>query len=153
MRTVVASRGIKALMGAGVIVVTGAMASACRGPAAPLEVDSTSIAGVVQNGTRLEAGVWVIAETDGLPTHFSRIVVTDDNGQFLIPDLPASASYDVWVRGYGLRDSQPIKSSRGERVTLQVESARTPQEAAKIYPANYWLSLYQPPPANVLPLV
>src|SRR4029453_17678946 len=100
-----------------------------------------------------EAGVWVIAETDGLPTHFSRIVVTDDNGQFLIPDLPASASYDVWVRGYGLRDSQPVKAPRGERLTLQVENAQTPQEAAKIYPANYWLSLYQPPPANILPLV
>ena len=72
--------------------------------------------------------------------------MTDDDGQFLVPDLPASASYDIWVRGYGLRDSQPVKAGRGERVTLQAESARTPQEAAKIYPANYWLSLYQPPP-------
>ena len=106
---------------------------------------------MVLNGTRPEAGVWVVAETTGLPTHFSRIVVTDDDGRFLVPDLPASASYDIWVRGYGLRDSQPIKVGRGERVTLQAESARTPQEAAKIYPANYWLSLYQPPPASALP--
>jgi len=153
MRTVMTSGAVNRLIGAGVMVMAAAMASACRAPAAPLNVDSTSIGGVVQNGTRPEAGVWVIAETDGLPTHFSRIVVTDDNGQFLIPDLPASASYDVWVRGYGLRDSQPVKAPRGERLTLQVENAQTPQEAAKIYPANYWLSLYQPPPTSVLPLV
>jgi streptogramin lyase len=123
------------------------------GPAAPVEVDGASIGGTVLNGTRPEAGVWVIAETSSLPTHFSRIVVTDDNGQFLIPDLPEGASYDVWVRGYGLRDSQPSKTERGQQVTLQVQNARTPQEAAKIYPANYWLSLYQPPPAEELPLV
>src|SRR5829696_5226635 len=141
MRTVVT---IKALMGAGVIVVAGAMASACAAPA-PLDVDSTSIGGVVQNGTKPEAGVWVIAETDGLPTHFSRIVVTDDEGRFVVPDLPAAASYDVWVRGYGLRDSPPAKTTRGKQVTLGVAGARTPQEAAKLYPANYWLSLYAPP--------
>jgi hypothetical protein len=88
-----------------------------------VEVDATSIGGVVQNGTRPEAGVWVIAETTGLPTHFSRIVVTDDNGQFLIPDLPASVSYDVWVRGYGLRDSQPTKTGPGERLTPCMENA------------------------------
>ena len=150
MRTVVTSRALNWLC---VAALVAAGSFACRGPAAPVDVDAASIGGVVVNGTRPEAGVWVIAETTGLPTHFSRIVVTDDAGRFLVPDLPASASYDIWVRGYGLRDSQPVKAGRGERVTLQAESARTPQEAAKIYPANYWLSLYQPPPASVLPLV
>ena len=151
MRTVVTSRTVK-LLGGGAIVAAGLSATACRAPAAPVDVDATSIGGVVLNGGRPEAGVWVIAETTGLPTHFSRIVVTDDEGRFLVPDLPESASYDVWVRGYGLRDSQPIKAARGERLSLQVENAQTPQEAARIYPANYWLSLYQPPPSNALPL-
>jgi hypothetical protein len=48
--------------------------------------------------------VWVIAETSDLPTKFVRIVVTDDRGRYLVPDLP-KASYSVWVRGYGLVDS------------------------------------------------
>ena len=114
-------------------------------------VDQASIGGVVLNGQRPEAGVWVIAETTELPTHFSRIVVTDDLGRFVVPDLPA-ASYDVWVRGYGLRDSEPVRAARGQRLTLEITNARTPQEAAKHYPANYWLSLYEPPPAGSLPL-
>jgi hypothetical protein len=45
-----------------------------------------------------EAGVWVIAETTELPTQFRRIVVTDDQGRYLVPDLP-QADYSVWVRG------------------------------------------------------
>lgn len=43
----------------------------------------------------------MIAETNDLPTRFVRIVVTDDGGRCLLPDLP-KASYDVWVRNYGL---------------------------------------------------
>ena len=31
---------------------------------------------------------WVIAETTELPTRFARIVVTDDRGRYLLPDLP-----------------------------------------------------------------
>ena len=45
-----------------------------------------------------EAGVWVIAETTELPTQFRRIVMTDDQGRYLVPDLP-QADYSVWVRG------------------------------------------------------
>ncbi len=36
-----------------------------------------------------------------------KIVVTDDDGRFLVPELPG-ASYEVWVRGYGLVDSAPV---------------------------------------------
>ncbi len=114
--------------------------------------DVQGISGVVLNGDRPEGGVWVVAETDSLPTHFQRIVVTDDQGRFLVPDLPDGA-YEVWARGYGLRDSTRSAAAPGERLSLTIEDARTPQEAAKIYPANYWLSLYEPPPADRLPLV
>ena len=53
------------------------------------QVDKTSIGGTVMNaGTgKPEAGVWVIAETKlGVP--YRKIVVTDDQGRFLVPDLP-----------------------------------------------------------------
>lgn len=139
------------------MLVTAALGGGCAGADAQrssadaVDVDPASIGGVVVNGDRPESGVWVIAETTSLPTRFTRIVVTDDKGRFLVPDLPQDASsYRVWVRGYGLRDSTPVTAERGQRVTLPVETARSPQEAAKLYPANYWLSLYEPPPASAL---
>ena len=66
-------------------------------------IGATDIGGTVVGAAGPEAGVWVIAETTELPTKFARIVVTDDQGRYLIPDLPA-ANYSVWVRGYGLVD-------------------------------------------------
>ena len=117
-----------------------------------LKVDKTSIGGTVvnNNGGKPEAGVWVIAETKSLPAPFRKIVVTDDQGRFLVPDLPAGA-YELWVRGYGLKDSDRVKAGCGETLKLQVDTAATPQEAAKIYPASYWTSLIQPPPMDELP--
>jgi hypothetical protein len=110
-----------------------------------------SIAGVVQGSHGPEAGVWVIAETKGLPTNFIKIVVTDDQGRFMLPDLPA-ASYNVWVRGYGLADSAPTPLKPGATaVTLKATTAKTPQEAAKVYPGNYWLSLLEPPAQKEFP--
>src|SRR5712691_9279012 len=58
-------------------------------------VGATDIGGTVVGASGPEAGVWVIAETTELPTKFARIVVTDDQGRYLIPDLP-TASYSVW---------------------------------------------------------
>ncbi len=117
-----------------------------------LKVDKSSIGGIVvnSNGGNAEAGVWVIAETKSLPAPFRKIVVTDDQGRFLVPDLPDGA-YELWVRGYGLKDSERVKAARGEKVNLQVANAATPQEAAKIYPASYWTSLIQPPPMSEIP--
>ena len=63
------------------------------------------IEGVVTSANGAEAGVWVIAETHDFDTRFARIVVTNDEGRYLIPDLP-EATYDIWVRGYGLIDSE-----------------------------------------------
>jgi hypothetical protein len=100
---------------------------------------------------RSEAGVWVIAETKDLPTPFTKIVVTDDRGRFMLPELPG-ANYSVWVRGYGLVDSPKVQAKPGATsLTLLATPARTPQEAAKVYPGNYWLSLMEPPATHEFP--
>src|ERR1700680_3742863 len=117
-----------------------------------LKVDKSSIGGTVanSNGGKAEAGVWVIAETKSLPVPFRKIVVTDDQGRFLVPDLPDGA-YELWVRGYGLKDSERVSAARGAQVKLQVANAATPQEAAKIYPASYWTSMIHPPSKDQIP--
>ena len=117
----------------------------------PLDPRETAhLGGVVRSTAGVEAGVWVIAESDDLDTRFRKIVVTDDDGRFLVPDLPL-ATYRVWVRGYGLRDSEPIVATPGQTVTLDAVVAASPGEAAEIYPANYWYSLLEPPPAAEFP--
>src|SRR6266571_61985 len=120
--------------------------------ASGVQVDKSSVGGVVlnSNGAKPEAGVWVIAETKSLPVPFRKIVVTDDQGRFLVPDLP-DGSYELWVRGYGLKDSERVPAARGAKVKLQVANAATPQEAAKIYPASYWTSMIHPPAKDQLP--
>jgi hypothetical protein len=133
------------------VVLWVSLAFICVHAQGALQVDNTSIGGTVINAAtgKPEAGVWVIADTKlGVP--FRKIVVTDDQGRFLVPDLPA-ASYDVWVRGYGLKDSTKTKAERGTQVKLQVNNASTPQEAAKIYPAAYWTAMIKPPSTEELP--
>ena len=112
--------------------------------------DEADLRGVVRGTAGPEAGVWVIAETDDLDTLFRKIVVTGDDGRFLVPDLPAAA-YRVWVRGYGLVDSEPVTARPGETLALEATPAATPQEAAAIYPANYWYSLLEPPAPDEFP--
>jgi hypothetical protein len=109
------------------------------------------IAGTVRSSAGPEAGVWVIAETKDLPTNFIKIVVTDDAGKFVLPELPA-ATYRVFVRGYGLVDSTPVQLKPGAAdVQLTATLAKNSQEAAKVYPADYWLSLLEPPAASEFP--
>src|SRR5215213_4704589 len=104
-----------------VVAIGTTNGTAQRGAAPPaidrVALDSDDIGGVVTSGGRPEAGVWVIAETTDLPTTFARIVVTDDQGRYLLPDLP-KGTYDVWVRGYGLVDSAHVRSMPGKPVTL-----------------------------------
>ena len=71
-------------------------------------IDNDDIGGVVTGPGGPEAGVWVIAETTDLPTRYAKIVVTDDQGRYVVPDLP-KAKYKVWVRGYGLVDSPKVR--------------------------------------------
>ena len=108
------------------------------------------IRGVVTSPNGGEEGVWVIAETTSLPTKFVKSVVTGAGGRYLIPDLP-EATYDVWVRGYGLVDSAAVTAKPGEMVDLVATVAASPAEAAKVYPANYWYSLIEPPAPTEFP--
>src|ERR1700684_467479 len=80
-------------------------------------IGATDLGGVFSGRNGPEAGVWVIAETKDLPTRFAKIVVTDDQGRYLVPDLP-KAHYKVWVRGYGLIDSSMVDASPGQHVNL-----------------------------------
>jgi len=109
------------------------------------------ITGTVTGEKGPEAGVWVIAETHQLPTNFIKIVVTDDQGRFVIPELPV-VTYKVWVRGYGILDSAQTEAKpSATSLALKVQSAKTPQEAARVYPGDYWLSMLAPPPKNLFP--
>ena len=83
--------------------------SAFQLPGEAVRIDNDDLGGVVNGPRGPEAGVWVIAETTDLPTKFARIVVTDDRGRYLVPDLP-KATYNVWVRGYGLVDSPKVQA-------------------------------------------
>src|SRR5579864_7786902 len=65
------------------------------------KIDGEDIGGTITSANGPEGGVWVIAETTDLPTKFVKIVVSDDLGRYLLPDLP-KANYSIWVRGYGL---------------------------------------------------
>jgi hypothetical protein len=112
-----------------------------------VDVRPTEIGGVVTSSKGPEAGVWVIAETIDLPTKFARIVVTDDQGRYLIPDLPA-ANYTVWVRGYGLVDSPKMLAKPGTTLNLPAVIAPSEAAAAHYYPAAYWYALLKIPPAS-----
>ena len=116
-------------------------------PAAAVQIDDDDIGGVVRSVNGPEAGVWVIAETTELPTRFSRSVVTDDQGRYVLPDLPKT-SYNIWVRGYGLVDSPKVKSTPGKIVNLKAVVAPNEAAAAQYYPAIYWYSLLKIPEAS-----
>jgi hypothetical protein len=118
--------------------------------AAQVQVGATDIGGTVTGKNGPEAGVWVIAETRDLPTKYSKVVVTDDAGNYVIPELP-SANYQVWVRGYGLIDSQKVVARPGKLLDLKAVSAPSEKEAAQYYPGVYWYSLLDIPPKSEFP--
>ena len=114
-----------------------------------VDIDDNDIGGNVTSSNGPEAGVWVIAETEDLETRFARIVVTDDSGQYLIPDLP-DANYSVWVRGYGLTDSAKVDATPGSTLDLDAVATTDPALAAQVYPAAYWYSMMKIPEADQL---
>jgi hypothetical protein len=113
-------------------------------------IDPDDVGGVVTSAKGPEAGVWVLAETSDLPTKFVKIVVTDDRGRYLLPDLP-KANYDIWVRGYGLVDSPKVKAAPGKALNLTAVIAPNARAAAEYYPAGYWYSLIRVPEKSEFP--
>src|SRR5712692_7343031 len=119
-------------------------------PAAAVQIDADDIGGAVTSKNGPEAGVWVIAETGELGTRFAKMVVTDDRGRYVIPDLP-QANYSVWVRGYGLVDSPKVKTARGQIVNLAAVLAPNAKAAAEYYPAIYWFAMLKVPDQRLFP--
>jgi hypothetical protein len=122
-----------------------------RSASVPVAIDPDDIGGVVRSQKGPEAGVWVIAETTDLKAKFRKIVVTDGQGRYVLPDLP-KANYRVWVRGYGLVDSPAVQSVPGKHLDLAAAPAPNPRAAAEVYPAGYWFSLLQIPPKSAFPI-
>jgi hypothetical protein len=110
-------------------------------------IDADDIGGLVTGPNGPEAGVWVIAETTELPTKYAKMVVTDDQGRYVIPDLP-TADYSVWVRGYGLVDSPKLRAKPGQHLDIKAVPAPNEAEAAHYYPAIYWYSMMKIPGAD-----
>jgi hypothetical protein len=106
--------------------------------------------GVVTSSKGPEAGVWVIAETTNLPTKFTKIVVTDDRGRYVMPELP-QANYSVWVRGYGLIDSPKVAATPGKTLNLTAVIAPSAAAAAEYYPPIYWYSMLKIPAKGDFP--
>ena len=129
------------------LLLGGALAQSQR--PAPPAIDADDIGGLVAGPDGPEAGVWVIAETRDLPVRYIKIVVTDDQGRYVVPDLPR-ARYAVWARGYGLVDSAKTTSEPGKIVNITATPAPTPADAAKYYPAIYWYAMMKiPTPAEM----
>ena len=126
------------------LAASPAWLSAQQNPAEAVRIGDSDLGGVVTSAQGPEAGVWVIAETTDLPTKFARIVVTDDQGRYLVPDLP-KAKYKVWVRGYGLVDSPPVDSEPGKMLNLTAVGAPNEAAAAQYYPAIYWYAMLKIP--------
>ena len=131
---------------AAALVVAACVADA---PAFAQKAGNDSIRGVVTGPNGPEAGVWVIAETADLPTKYAKVVVTDDKGRYVIPQLP-KAKYSVWSRGYGLKDSGKTEATPGKTVNIKAVAA-TPQEDAEHYPGMYWYSLLNIPGTDQFP--
>ena len=154
IRVVLAGLGI--LAGFGIVRIearprlSGPASQALR-EASQVSVDADNIGGVVSSSNGPEAGVWVIAETTDFQTKFRKIVVTDDHGRYLIPELP-KANYKIWVRGYGLVDSSPVDAVPGKTLTLTAVVAPNAEAAAQYYPPNYWYSMLRIPPKDAFPM-
>ena len=134
---------------AAIALALASPASLCAQPApsAAVAIDADDIGGVVTGASGPEAGVWVIAETTDLPTRFTKSVVTDDQGRYVIPDLPV-ANYQVWVRGYGLVDSPKMRAKPGQTLNHTAVKAPDERSAAHYYPAIYWYTMMKIPPAK-----
>jgi len=137
--------GVAAFLG-----VTSFRLSAQQSSEPAIPIGDKDLGGVVTSANGPEAGVWVIAETLELSTKFAKIVVTDDQGRYVMPDLP-KANYSVWVRGYGLVDSPKVQTVPGKILNLKAIAAPSAAAAAEYYPAIYWYSMLTVPEKSEFP--
>jgi hypothetical protein len=144
IRHLLLSTAFVAFLTAGIAIRTESPAIGQQPARQDVAIDPDDIGGVVAGPKGPEAGVWVVAETRDLPVRFIKIVVTDDQGRYVIPDLP-KANYSVWARGYGLVDSAKQTSAPGQRLNITATPAPTPAAAAEYYPAIYWYSMLKIP--------
>src|SRR5215469_15514861 len=144
------SFGLAVLGIAMLLVAPPAWLRAQQNTADAVRIGDTDLGGVVTSAQGPEAGVWVIAETTDLPTKFAKIVVTDEQGRYVMPDLP-KANYSVWVRGYGLVDSPQVQTAPGKILNLQAVVAPSPAAAAEYYPAIYWYAMLKVPEKSEFP--
>ena len=73
--------------------------------------------------------------------------MTDDQGRYVIPDLP-TANYQIWVRGYGLVDLPKLRAKPGQILNHTAVAAPNDAAAAHYYPAIYWYSMLTIPPES-----
>ena len=132
------------------VIASPARLRAQQHPAEAVRIGDHDLGGVVTSAQGPEAGVWVIAETTELPTKFAKIVVTDAQGRYVMPDLP-KANYSVWVRGYGLVDSPKVQATPGKILNLQAVVAPHAAAAAEYYPAIYWYAMLKIPDKSEFP--
>ena len=96
------------------------------------------ISGVVTSSNGPEAGVWVIAETDGLPDEVPQDRRHRRSGPVPAAGAAAGGNYNVWVRGYGLVDSQAGDGqgrAQNVKLTAVVAQARR-RKPRRVYPAQ-----------------
>ncbi len=132
-----------------IVALSMARVQTQRGSTA-VAIDADDIGGTVTSAKGPEAGVWVIAESTDLPTTMAKIVVTDDQGRYVLPDMPRGR-YRVFVRGYGLVDSARQTASPGQQLDLKAEVAPNARAAAEVYPAAWWLSMAEIPSGALQP--
>jgi hypothetical protein len=134
----------------GSVLIFSLAASPASAQQNAVSIGASDLGGIVTGASGPEAGVWVIAETTDLPTKFVKIVVTDDRGRYLLPDLP-KANYRVWVRGYGLVDSAKVQTAPGKKLNFNALVAASLAAAAEYYPAIYWYSMLKVPDKTQFP--
>ena len=105
---------------------------------ATVEIDDDEIGGVVTSRFGPEAGVWVIAETTELGTRFAKMVVTDERGRYVIPDLPEGEIPGLGARLWPGRFAEGRRASPGKHLNLTAVVAPNLAAAAQYYPAIYW---------------
>src|ERR1700686_2691593 len=142
---------VAAVAVAAVLSAPSAQLNAQQAANPAIHVGANDLGGVVTGPTGPEAGVWVIAETTELGTKMAKMVVTDDQGRYVLPDLP-KANYSVWVRGYGLVDSPKVQAAPGKILNLTAVPAPTAAAAAEYYPGVYWYSMLHVPAKTEFPV-